>query len=272
MTTTILQTQLQLLAEEHNSSSLLKNAFGYIQTEMDLIRFVHRYVVFNGYFAGGVSNLAGEFHIRQDLFRDPTETFTELSDKSSEIASHIYAAAEDEYLDRDTHQRITHRELAKVFFREVLQFYNVTPQKFSALFKQDTSLDAILWQVKDGYALNKQVSEDNLLTGLVFHLGSELLADSEFNLIDNYLKTNHTLLVDYLKSVKVEASGKDAYEWLQQHTYVEEEHFNHALVAGEKAINYYAGEKSKDDVYTLIISGFLQFAQVQKIFFEQFFQ
>jgi hypothetical protein len=64
-----------------------------------------------------------------------------------------------------------------------------------------------------------------------FHVGSEILADQEFTIIDAVLKAERPEMVRALEAMKVEVLGANhnAYYWIRIHTGVEAEHFDAAL-------------------------------------------
>ena len=104
-----IKSQLTSRGSKHYLNGVLHG----IDDKDKLINFLHRYTIFNGDFAGGVSNLAGAFHIRGDLFSQSHEPISSCSDVSAQIASHIFFAAEDEYACRYNKERVTHRCLGQ---------------------------------------------------------------------------------------------------------------------------------------------------------------
>jgi hypothetical protein len=237
-----------------------------VKAPQDVIRFVHRYQLFNGNFAGGVSCLAGSFHVRQDLFRDNSVAVCYAADRSSRIASQIYFAAEDEYADRDNQQRVTHRDLGQHLLLGACKYFNVDLATIDQTFPLNPETEQTIEAVSKGYCVDQQNTEDSILRGLGFHIGSELLADQEFNLIDKHLRREFGDLVAFLESNKTEF-GTTYYHWVNIHTFVEVEHLDHAFRAAEMAIDYYSGRKSKRRVAEAIVDGFLEFGDMQKFFF-----
>lgn len=262
-----LNAEIHKILETSGSKRFLEAILATVAVETELVRFMHRYTVFNGNFAGGVASLAGAFHIRQDLFRDPAVMPRHCSDRSADIASYIYFAAEDEYADRFTGSRITHRGLAQALLSETISFCKVDPDAFDATFRLHDRFDGFLAEVVKGYRINSVQSEDDLFDALGFHIGSELLADQEFNIIDTFLTRNYPSLVRHLKATKT-IHGPEAYRWISLHTAVEVEHFQNAITAAEKAITYYCGtEHTQPDVRQLIVGGFRKFSDFQHRFF-----
>lgn len=237
-----------------------------IESKKQVIDFIHRYGIFNGDFAGGVANLAGAFHIRGDIFKEKSKVDA-INDKSSEIATEIYFAAEDEYFDRDFKTRVTHRQLAQELLKASLSYFKVSDKEFKKSFILNKKTKETIISVRKGYCLNKKNNEEDLFKGLGFHIGSELLADQEFNVIDNFLKKKYPKFVKFLKTKTTDFKGIEAYRWISLHTIVELEHLDHAFTAAEKAIKYYKGKRDKKEIQQLVVQGFLKFSQTQRTFF-----
>jgi hypothetical protein len=252
--------------EESETRPLLERILAGISEPEDLIRFIHRYTVFNGNFAGGVANLAGAFHVQQRLFRDANETIADCADRSSEIASYIFLAAEDEYAVRNGGPRWTHRGLGQLLLKATLQYFGVGDEQFSKSFPLTPTIDGILEEVIEGYKINKADSEPVLFGALGFHIGAELLADVEFNVIHGYLEDRYSGLIQHLRGRDI-GHGVNAYHWIQLHTSVEEEHFDGAIVAAEKALQYYVGARSVEAVQGEVLEGFWSFVRLQQRFF-----
>jgi len=230
-----------------------------IQSTDDLIRFIHRYTVFNGNFAGGVTQLSSAFHVRQDLFRDPMEPVAACADRSARIASYIFFAAEDEYSDRDDHSRITHRDLGQFLLKGAIEHFGYDPQTFDRRFPFNPTMRQVLEQVLTGYTVTGPKSDAALFRGLGFHIASELSADQEFKAIDSYLIETNPGLVEHLKAANTHL-GQACYGWVNMHTFVELEHLDHAIDAATMAIDYYAGDWTRATLHDLVIEGFNDFS------------
>ncbi len=237
-----------------------------VNTPEKMIRFIHRYQLFNGNFAGGVSCLAGAYHIRQELFLDRSIPVAAIADRSARIASQIYFAAEDEYADRRDRNRVTHRDLGQFLLLGACEFYDIDLRDLDKKYPMNAATNKTLKLVDQGYCQEQKNTEETLLRGLGFHIGSELLADQEFNLIDSHFQQHFPELISFLKEKKT-PFGQDHYRWIKLHTYVEIEHLDHAFIAAEMVLECYAGDKSKRRVAELIVDGFLEFGDMQKFFF-----
>lgn len=86
----------------------------------ELVRFVGRYASWNGWFGSGVAALSGKIGRSRALFVDPDEPVSDLADRSVLVASYFFDAARDEFDDRDTAHRDTHRCLAQALLKGLL--------------------------------------------------------------------------------------------------------------------------------------------------------
>ena len=261
--------QIRSAAEGLGSKPLLRDEIlVQVTTPDDVISFLNRYQLFNGNFAGGVAGLAGAFHIRQNLFRELSVTVSAAVDRSARIASHIYFAAEDEYADRHDHTRVTHRDLGQYVLLGTCEYFDVNQDDVDRLYPINSATIQTLSRVDRGYCQEQVNTEETLLRGLGFHIGSELLADEEFNLIDAHLRHAFPKLVTFLEEKKTNR-GQDCYRWISLHCKVEVEHLDHAFRAADLVLEHYVGNYSERRVAELIVDGFLEFGDMQKYFFSQ---
>lgn len=243
-------------AFEHNAQ--VHEILNSIDHPDQLTRFLHRYTLYNGNFAGGVALLAGRFHIRQDLFREAAEHIEACADRSARIASLVFFAAEDEYADRSDHSRITHRDLGQSVLRATVDHFNIAPESFNAKYPLHATTIRALETVLEGYCANAVPSDEDLFRGLGFHIASETSADEEFTAITSYLRTAQPDLVEHLSKTTTHL-GQATYRWLDLHTYVEVEHHQHALQAAALAKQYYTGTATPERLSALLIEGVAQF-------------
>lgn len=217
-------------------------------TGLNLLHALAQYIHFNSVFGGGVANLAGEIAYRQDLFRNQAESIEMIADESVEIASKIFFAAIDEF-----GKRKTHRAMAKETLLALMSYYKCKTEQLSA---SEITRQAVK-KVAVGYGLNRQASDRDLFHSIGFHMGSELLADEEFNIINKLLHVKQADLVAFLKA-------EGAYTWILVHTTVEADHFEAAVESGNCALQYYVG--SAIEAKSWILEGFQQFAELQTEF------
>lgn len=192
--------------------------------------FMDLYTQFNAPFAGGVALLAAQIHRQYNKLRVGD---MELADQ---IASYVFAAAEDEYRAPDG-RRITHRQLARFTSKFLLTTYqpslltNRSYQEYSRHLRNNWT-DSV-YSGYDPTSRNSQISTVlSTLQSIGFHIGSEFAADLEFNAIVSYLSTNYPQVLEQLKNHKhPQYKGVTAYTWLDIHTHVEAEHSELALQA-----------------------------------------
>jgi hypothetical protein len=249
----------------HRGNQALVAAFERAQSPPALLSVLGRYIQFNSAFGAGVANLAGEIAARQELFRDPDEPVRLLSDRAAEVAADFFYAAIDEFDDRLTPWRDTHRTLAQATLKATASYLGLAPESLDAVVHLNEATRDGLRQVWEGYGVGSRLSDRQLFAAMGFHTGSEILADQEFTLIDRHLRERRAEMVRALEAAKVELQGQkhDAYYWIRIHTGVEAEHFDAALKGANKALAYYAGPDDPQDVKGWILEGFARFAAVQ---------
>jgi len=219
-----------------------------IYSPLDVVTLIHRYSLFAGKFAGGAATLAGAFHLRQDLFKDRDEKIQACADRGAEIAACIFAAVEDEYIDRHTFERITHRNLSQRTVKEAAVFYNIRPERFDLEIPLSFEMLQILNDVWAGFRINNLKTEADLFFALGFHVANEIFAENEFQLINSFLIAHCPKLVDHLNAAK-------AYGWIESHTLVEADHVHCGLMAIDLATRYYVGPEPLKDLIDRIFEG-----------------
>jgi hypothetical protein len=252
----------------HGGNAALRAAFEGAQDPPALLNVLGRYVQFNSAFGPGLANLAGEIAARQGLFRDPDEPVRLLADRAAEVGSDFFYAAIDEFDDRGTYWRDTHRTLAQATIKGAGRFFGYAPEKLDEVIRVNAATETAMTRVWQGYGIGERLSEQRLFEAMGFHVGSEVLADQEFNVIDEVLQARRPELVAFLKANKVEILGErhDAYYWIHIHTGVEAEHFDAALRGVNSALRFYAGGREPAEVKQWILDGFRRFASVQADF------
>lgn len=254
LSATSLREELAHRTASLGNAALTRDTLGALDPRTGLVRFVQRYTLFNGNFAGGVAGLAGAFHVRQDLFRDPAEPIAACADRSARIASHIAFAAEDEYSDREDRTRITHRDLGQAVLRGTVEHFGLDAATFDQEYPLDESVQRALARVLEGYGLREVGCDVALFRGLGFHIASEISADEEFNAINSFLRAAHPRLVEHLSNRKTHL-GQPLYRWFDLHTYVEVEHHEHALEAAAMALDFYTGDASREELIARVMAG-----------------
>ena len=254
--------------EAHPGNRALQAALESATTPPRMLSILGRYIQFNAAFGPGVANLAGEIAARPDLFRDAEEPVHVLADRAAEVGADFFYAGIDEFDDRATAWRDTHRTLAQATLKGVGQFYGFSPPQLNEHIRINAATTAAIPKVYEGYGLGMRLSEEHLFRSMGFHVGSEILADQEFVVIDKVLHARQPDLVFALENMKVPLLGErhDAYYWIRIHTGVEAEHFDAALKGVNKALRYYAGTQPQLAIKEQVLAGFRHFARVQGAF------
>jgi len=264
----IAKADLEPVLRSHHGNEALEAAFASAAAAPTFLSVLGRYVQFNSAFGPGLANLAGEIAARQGLFRDASEPVRFLADRAAEVASDFFYAAVDEFDDRATPWRDTHRTLAQATVKGAGAFFGFTPEALNDVLNVNPATTEAMKKVSHGYGLGEKLSEPRLFQAMGFHVGSEILADREFVIIDRVLKEARADLVAHLSRTRVEILGQkhDAYYWIFIHTGVEAEHFDAALRGANSALRFYAGRLPPLEVKGHILDGFRHFAEVQSSF------
>lgn len=271
MSLTIEHKDLEPVINAHAGNDLFKESLSLVQSPEDLINLIAHYIQFNGTFGSGVANLAGEIGCKPSLFRDPNEALLIFADRSVEVASRVFFAAVDEFDDRDTAHLDTHRTLAQAALKGIGQYFGYTPTQLNDVISIIPETNDAIGRVRNGYAISQHVTEEVLFRAMGFHMGSEILADEEFQLMDDFFKQEYPELVEHLERTEVEINGNahSTYYWIRIHTTVEADHFASAAAGVNLALKYYAGTYQHEQVREWILEGFADFAKVQEAFMRQ---
>lgn len=266
----IQRSDLEQVLARHSGNHVFRQALGQMSGSGKLLRLLSRYIQFNSIFGSGVANLASEIAARRDLFRDPDESIAAFADRSVEVAASIFSAAIDEFGDRETDCQTTHRSLAQATLKAAGAFFDCDAALLDRVTFPNAATLTAIERVREGYLMIRTVNERDIFRGIGFHLGSELLADSEFRLLDDFLKASYPELVGYLSNTKVAINGArpNAYLWIRIHTSVEADHFENALAGANRTFRYYAGSESRARIKGWILDGFAHFAAVQTDFMQ----
>jgi len=259
---------LATVLSAHHGNEALEAAFQGATAPAQLLSVLGRYVQFNSAFGPGLANLAGEIAARQGLFRDRDEPVRILADRASDVAADFFYAAVDEFDDRATTWRDTHRTLAQATVKGMGRYFGFEPAQLNDVIRINKTTEDSLPRVYEGYGVGARLEEDRLFRGMGFHVGSEILADQEFTIIDRVLRATKPEMVKALEDTKVEILGRkhNAYYWIHIHTGVEAEHFDAALQGVNNALRFYAGERPVAEVKAFMIDGFTAFAVLQSDF------
>ncbi|GAB3382683.1 hypothetical protein [Lysobacter fragariae] len=242
------------------------------------LRFLGRYTSWNGFFGSGVAALAGKIGRSRGCFIDTTQPIAALADRSVYVASFFFDAARDEFDDRDTVHRDTHRCLAQSMLKGLIDFEAGQQQLDDAaivsLLQDPSWLADLNRHVATGYGVGSPDDLGNIFAGIGYHMGSELLADQEFTIIDRTLRELAPDLVAYLDGAKVNIAGQEhrAYQWIAIHSGhgggAEADHFEWATQGARLAFRF-VPEKYHGPVRELLHQGFRDFARDHREFFQR---
>ena len=264
MEETITQTDLKPILAQQCGNRIFAQVLNGIANKEALLNVLARYIHFNSSFGGGVANLAGEIAVRQDLFRDPHDPFSLTADRSVEIASKIFFAEIDEFYD----QAASHRALAQQTLKKTGDFFGYDPSALESMVRINKTTHDAVAEVRTGYRINQSVDDYFLFCALGFHMASEILADEEFRLLDDFLRKKYPGLVHFLENTEIEMSGiaRNAYHWIRIHTSVEADHFAFASIAANESLRYYAGRENHKRIKEWILEGFTTFTAMHARF------
>jgi hypothetical protein len=255
--------------EGHRGNDALRAAFlGAIPHPPALLNVLCRYIQFNGAFGPGLANLSGEIAARQELFRDVDEPVRLISDRAAFVASDFFHAAVDEYDDRATPWRDTHRTLAQACLKGMGGYFGFSAEKLNLMLSLNASTHDAMAKVFTGYGVGAKLEDRRLFEGMGFHAGSEVLADQEFTIIDRLFREKLPEMVHALEGMRVPVGAEKhkAYYWISIHTSVEADHFDAALSGVNNALRFYTGPDAPATVKDWILDGFRSFAKVQDDF------
>lgn len=263
-----LPTELEDRVRTAGIDDFIRTKLAKVKTDDDLVEFFRRFALYNQSFPGGVLSLAGAFHVRDDIFRDVNDPISDNRDRSLVIASHIAFVAEDEFALKNRTHRITHRMMAQDVVKEAISYAGWSVKQFNDRFMDETEYRQKASALKNGYRLGKYNTDRDLFSGLGFHLGSERLADIEFNAVNDLMKNHFPEFVAQANQ-STGSTGVPVYGWISVHTSVEVDHYDYSMKAAIDSLTFYnEHEISQKDAYNEIINGFDEFVTFQQNMFQ----
>lgn len=260
------------LADFEAANGRVQNRLSRLRSGEDVLRFFNHYASWNGRFANGVAALASligdsRAHFQEAGFARAT------ADRSNYVASFIFDAARDEYDDHINPLRDTHRCMAQASLISMAQFYGLGEavlNESDPLALREVS-DAVMFGYRGRHwAGGDAVGE--IFSGIGYHLGSELLADREFSLIDEHMRGQRQDLVQHLLHSTVELAGgrHRCYAWVGVHSGhgvgVEADHFEFAVAGAKAGLQFLVGA-TQADALAALVTGFRAFAEDHRKFF-----
>ena len=237
-----------------------------------LYYFMQRYAYFNSFAGSLVARLASSIGISYELFRHEGISVSEQSDRGLEIAAKVFAATVDEHADAGAN-KVPHRTLAQATLKAVGEYAQLGEIELNAIAHTPEWMQGIVTDLIDGYQ-GKIDDLEALVTALGFHLGSELLADREYSLIDKVVRYTHRGqgFDTWLQGKQVLVGGKrlSPWYWIVVHgkynaAGVEADHFEFALDALNLLAQY--RPEANETIFNWASTGFLNFARLQERLF-----
>jgi hypothetical protein len=243
------------------------------------LRFLGRYTSWNGLFGSGVAALAGKIGRSRRLFLDPDEPVLALADRSVYVGSFFFDAARDEFDDHESVHRDTHRCLAQATLKGLLEIESAhvpalaDHRGVNRLLAEPDWLQDLNVRVAQGYGVGSADDLPAIFHAIGYHLGSELLADREFSIIDESLRHAAADLVQQLLMKRVSIAGQEhvAYHWIAIHSghggAAEADHFEWATQGARLALRF-TSESDHGALKQKLTQGFIAFANDHRRFFE----
>lgn len=239
-----------------------------------LYYFMQRYAYFNSFAGSFVARLASSIGISYQLFRQADVSVADQSDRGLEIAAKVFAATVDEHADAGANQ-VPHRTLAQSTLKAIGDYAQLSDAKLNEVAQTPAWMDEIISTELDGYC-GKIDDVEALATSIGFHIGSELLADREYSIIDKVVRYNHRGegFDAWLKGKHVEVGGKSLSPWYwivihgkHNSAGVEAEHCQLAIDALNLFVQYCP--ESSDKILKWASKGFIDFANLQQQLFAE---
>jgi hypothetical protein len=233
-----------------------------VTSDTALVRFLHRFVLFNDALAARVPFLAGLIHLTPNVFLDPAEGVEFCRQANGRVAAYVAQAARDEY-QFDERRNGIHQHLSQKFLNGALGFYGVNRMTFDRDYPLTLVLGGILDEARTKFLDER--SARAIFRALGFHVGLEFFAHQEFNLVDAWLRARFPALVAALERADGDGS---AYTWLALHTIVEIGHYRAGIEALKSALQFYRHPEERSAMADLIKEGFNAFVDLQSRYYE----
>ena len=239
-----------------------------------LLTFLGRFISWNGGFGAGVAGLSAKIGRSRSLLLDSDEPIAACADRSMHVASYFFDAARDEYDDGSTPHRDAHRPLAQATLKGLADWFNLDAETLRQTYDTPLWLIGLENRTQQGYGLGSADDLPSIFRAMGFHLGSEVLADREFSVIDRTLREQHPDLVRFLLRTRETIAGQKhaAYHWIAVHSGegggVEVDHFGWAVQGVDEAFRY-VPERHHAYLREQVLEGFDDFARCHSEFFQR---
>jgi hypothetical protein len=261
---TLVQFDIQETIRESWRKRGIEAELNKLHPDIEIVKFFIKYTAFNSAFAGAVACLAGNIHFQTELF-SKSSVMGYCEDYSSEIASRVFYAAEDEYSALRGSKRITHRRIAQSFVNALLLYIGIDNVSQLLSASKSSQIKEYRKRTLSGYKTQGFSENKDVFEAIAFHIASETFADLEFNTISEHLKIKHPALVKTLQQ-SPSSCGVNQYYWIEVHTGVEAAHGEMALEALRLATVY--NTDNVIDISMAVKNGIESFATLQEDFFK----
>src|SRR6266852_1882657 len=153
---------LRPVLSAHRGHEALRAAFEGATEPPAFLSLLGRYVQFNSAFGPGLASLAGQIAARQGLFRDPDEPVRILADRAAEVAADCFYAAVDEFDDRATPWRDTHRTLAQATLKGLGTCFGYRDEQLNEVVRINPATRTAMEEVWEGYGIGARLDEPRL--------------------------------------------------------------------------------------------------------------
>ena len=245
-----------------SNNARLQQRLDSIKDISSLLRFLHRFALFNDALAARVPFLVGLIHLTPNVFIDPEAHGEFCQQANGRIAAFVAKAANDEYCVQGNWD-LVHQYLSQQFFRGVLDYYRIDGRELDRLHPVPDRVAALLRESREKFFVEKGAA--SIFRALGFHVALEFFAHEEFNLVDAFLRSRHPALVAKLELDRGEGC---AYRWLTIHTIVEIEHYRAGIEALGHAIAFYHDRDRAGTMRAFIEQGFEAFIDLQHRYYE----
>lgn len=238
--------------------------------------FMQRYTHFNAAAGPLVARLASSIGLSRELFTDSNSDVLDESDRGIKIAAEVFSATIDEHSDQ-SYKNLPHRTFAQATLKAVGNYANLSAAQRNEFGKIPEWLNSLLVDTVDAYE-GKIGNIEQLVKSIGVHIGSEMLADREYMIIDKIVRSDNSGIGfdKYLKEThgKVDFDGEKISSWYWiaihgsvQKSGVEKDHYEAALNALDMTVKYcpYTQEKIRN----LAFEGFSILTNVQQTLFKE---
>lgn len=233
-----------------------------IASKTALVRFLHRFVLFNDALAARVPFVAGLIHLTPNVFVDPAECVEFCRQANGRVAAYVAEAASDEY-HLDAERSSVHQHLSQKFLNGALGFCRIDRTTFDRNHAPPPVLTRILHEARTKFLAER--SAPAIFQALGFHVGLEFFAHQEFNLVDGWLRSRFPAIVAALEQEQPDGAN---YTWLALHTIVEIGHYRAGLEALKAALQFYRDPEQRPAMASLIKEGFNAFVDLQSRYYD----